>query len=403
MRVSLTAPDPVLGPWAKGVPPRLWGLPLTSVASARARLSEFITPVLTLGTEQLGHNERVVATWAREHNVLLAPHGKTTMTPALWQRVLAEGAWGITLATPWQVELGVSVGLRNIMLANDLTDRAAARRISEHAANGVRIISWVDSLETVALLRGHGGPAPLELMVDLGSDDGRTGARGVAEAVVVAEAIAAADDLTFVGVAGYEGPFGATRADQGAVDAYLRTLVEAYERTHHLVSGRAIVSAGGSTWPDRVAAILGGLNADVIIRSGAYQVHDDGLYLRESPFGRVTDEGLHSAMHVFSRVVSHPEPNLAILDAGRRDVSFDQDLPEPQLVVGEGPIAARITALNDQHAFLRSDGEAPKVGSIVRLGLSHPCTVFDKWRVVLLVDDPDALDPLVIGMVATCF
>lgn len=399
----LTIPDPVLGPWAKGVPPRLWGMPLSHVASARARLSEFITPILTIGTAELGHNERTVARWAADAGVLLAPHGKTTMAPALWARLLTEGAWGITLATPWQVEFGVSVGLRNIILANDLTDLQAATRISQHIADGARIIAWTDSVAGVERLSLHRGPAPIELFVDVGGAEGRTGARSADEAVAVAEAIAATDNLAFAGVAGYEGPFGGSRADAGAVDAFLRTLCEVHDRTAHLVRGRPIVSAGGSAWPDRVAEILGGLDSDVIVRSGAYQFHDDGLYRRTSPFGRVTGAPLQSAMHVFSRVVSQPEPGLALLDAGRRDVSYDIDLPEPQLVVGRGPIDGRITALNDQHAFLRTDGEAPAVGEVVRLGLSHPCTALDKWRVLVLVDDPDAADPLVVGAVATCF
>ncbi|WP_244632444.1 hypothetical protein [Microbacterium sp. Se63.02b] len=97
-------------------------------------------------------------------------------------------------------------------------------------------------------------------------------------------------------------------------------------------------------------------------------------------------------------MVSQPEDGLALLDAGRRDVPFDLDLPVPQSVEGE------VTALNDQHAFLRlADAATTAVGDVVRLGLSHPCTAFDKWRVVAVIDDPDAPDPRVIGAVATCF
>jgi D-serine deaminase-like pyridoxal phosphate-dependent protein len=139
--------------------------------------------------------------------------------------------------------------------------------------------------------------------------------------------------------------------------------------------------------------------ADVVLRSGAFQIHDDGFYSRMSPFGALTGTApLRSAMHVWARVVSQPEDRLALLDAGRRDVPFDIDLPVPQTVDGE------ITALNDQHAFLHlADGASAAVGDVVRLGLSHPCTAFDKWRVVVLIDDPDADDPRVTGAVATCF
>lgn len=97
-------------------------------------------------------------------------------------------------------------------------------------------------------------------------------------------------------------------------------------------------------------------------------------------------------MYAYARVVSMPEPGLALLDAGKRDVPFDEGLPvplavAPQLGEAERPLDGEITALNDQHAFLRHRGEAPlALGDVVTLGLSHPCTAFDKWRLIPIVD-----------------
>jgi D-serine dehydratase len=49
-------------------------------------------------------------------------------------------------------------------------------------------------------------------------------------------------------------------------------------------------------------------------------------------------------------------------------------------------------ALNDQHAYLHFNPQAPQdgqpfVGQIIGSGISHPCTTFDKWRWMPLVDD----------------
>ena len=107
-------------------------------------------------------------------------------------------------------------------------------------------------------------------------------------------------------------------------------------------------------------------------------------------------------MHAWARVVSHPEPGLALLDAGRRDLPFDQDLPEPQCRLRPGGeltklLGASISSLNDQHAFLRlADGDDVDVGDIVRLGLSHPCTALDKWTLIPELDDSTTADPLVV-------
>nr|WP_236571141.1 alanine racemase [Microbacterium hydrocarbonoxydans] len=406
--MPLQIPDPTLGPWAKGFSARAAGLRLSEVEGAGLHLSDMSTPVLTVHEAALAHNEKTVFSWAAECGVLLAPHGKTTMAPALWQRLLDAGAWGISVATPWQAEVAVDAGVDTVLIANGLTDTRAARGLGTLLAadEDLRILCWADSVVAVHLLADAGIDAgrPLDVLVELGGVGGRTGARTVEEGERIAQAIRATPGLRLAGVTGYEGPFGPDRtaASVTAVDEYLATLVDLHSRLDFPDGIRPVVSAGGSSFPDRAAAVLAPLGAgdvDVVLRSGAFQIHDDGFYSRMSPFGDITGtEPLRSAMHAWARVVSQPEPGLALLDAGRRDVPFDLDLPVPQSVAGE------ITALNDQHAFLQlADGAEVHPGDVVRLGLSHPCTAFDKWRVVAVIDDPDAADPRVIGAVATCF
>jgi D-serine deaminase-like pyridoxal phosphate-dependent protein len=405
--MPLQIPDPVLGAWTKGFPAHAAGLRLSEVADADLHLSDLVTPVLTVHEAALSRNEEIVFAWAADQGVLLAPHGKTTMAPALWQRLLDAGAWGISVATPWQAEVAVDAGVSTVLIANAVTDPAAVGRLGELLAadEGLRVLCWADSLDGVVILAEgmRDATRPLDVLVELGGAHGRTGARTVEEGERIAQAISAAPGLRLAGVTGYEGPFGPDRSETSvaAVDAYLRTLVELHARLEYPDDVRPVLSAGGSSFPDRAAAVLGTATAeaDVVLRSGAFQIHDDGFYSRMSPFGPLTGTPpLRSAMHAWSRVVSQPEDGLALLDAGRRDVPFDLDLPVPQSVAGE------ITALNDQHAFLSlADDATVAVGDVVRLGLSHPCTAFDKWRVVAVIDDPDVADPRVIGAVATCF
>lgn len=60
-----------------------------------------------------------------------------------------------------------------------------------------------------------------------------------------------------------------------------------------------------------------------------------------------------------------------------------------------------MSALNDQHAFLRGGDVA--VGDAVCLGLSHPCTAFGKWSLIPVVDDAEAAAPRVVDLVRTFF
>lgn len=405
--MSLHQSDPSIGPWAKAFPSRSHGLRVSEIADAGLTLSEFRTPVMTVHEAALAHNEDTVFEWASAHGVVLAPHGKTTMAPALWQRLLDAGAWGITVATPWQASIAIEAGVRRVLIANAVTDAAAAADLRDALAAdpGLRLLCWTDSVETVAILAGTGFDPqhPLDVLVELGGAGGRTGARTIDEGERIARAISGASGLRLAGVGGYEGPFGTDRSTRSvkAVDDFLGTIVALHERLSYEPGLRPILTAGGSAFPDRAAAVLSRAadTAEIVLRSGAFQIHDDGFYRRMSPFGSLTGTAaLRSAMHAWASVVSQPEGGLALLDAGRRDVPYDYDLPTAQSVEGE------IFALNDQHAFLRlAPGAQAPVGTVVRLGMSHPCTAFDKWRLVPVIDDPDAEDPRVIGAVATYF
>ena len=64
------------------------------------------------------------------------------------------------------------------------------------------------------------------------------------------------------------------------------------------------------------------------------------------------------------------------------------------------PPGHSITRLNDQHAFLRCPAGSPlAVGDLVGLGISHPCTTFDKWSLISVVND--TYD--VVGAIRTFF
>jgi D-serine deaminase-like pyridoxal phosphate-dependent protein len=396
----------------KAVPASAQGLTVGEFLDTRPRLDDLGTPLLTLDAEALEHNLATMADWAAGAGVLLAPHGKTTMAPALWQRQLWAGAWGITLANLPQLRVAIAYGVRRLMLANALVDPAGLAWISAwlDADEGLEFVSWVDSVRTVELmdsaLRAAGARRPVEVCVELGGQGGRTGVRDAGEALVIAEAVRSAPTLRLVGVGGYEGALAHDASSEGlaTVRGYLERIADVHGRLSY-ETGTPMVTAGGSTYFDQVVEILGGLAGDgtrVVLRCGAYVIHDDGFYRSLSPFsrGRAGERRLRAAMHGWARVTSAPEPGLALLDAGKRDLPFDEGLPEPQLVRGRGPepvAGARVTRVQDQHVYLR-DADV-RVGDVVRFGLSHPCTALDKWTLIPVV----AADGVVVDLVRTWF
>lgn len=403
--------DEVVDHRFKGLPPDADGMTLGALAAERRNLftGGFTTPVLALSTERLEHNLAAMEAYTARHGLAFAPHGKTSMAPQLFARQLARGAWGVTLAVPHQVRVARAFGVPRVFLANELVDAAALRWIADELDRDpeFRFLCYVDSLRGVALmdeaLRAAGATRPVDVVIELGAGDGaRTGVRTEDECSAVADAVAHADTLRLVGVAGYEGEV--PGADLDRVTAWLRrltALVTAFDAAGRFADlDEIVVSAGGSAWFDAVATVfaeLPELSAPVLklLRSGAYVSHDVGHYSERTPFNRVPDEGgLEAALGLWTQVVSRPEPGQAFLNAGKRDAAYDLKLPEPHRVRGaDGTVRAAtgitVTALSDQHAWSAiADGTALEVGDWVELEMSHPCTMFDKWQLIALTE-PD--------------
>ncbi|GGX28431.1 amino acid deaminase [Streptomyces chartreusis] len=405
----------------KGLPPDADCLTVAELTAQRRNLftGGFATPVLALSAERLEHNLDLMETYAARHGLAFAPHGKTSMAPQLFQRQIEHGAWGITLAVPHQVRVARAYGTERIFLANELVDAAALRWIAAEltADPAFRLVCYVDSVRGVELmdaaLRDAGATRPVDVVVELAAGEGaRTGVRTEAECAAVADAVAGVSTLRLVGVAGYEGEV--PQADPERVHAWLRRLVSLaveFDKAGRFAGlEEIVVSAGGSAWFDAVADVFAEipeLSVPVLklLRSGAYVSHDDGHYRKLTPFNRVPQEGaLEPAFRLWTQVVSRPSPEQAFVNAGKRDAAYDLDLPFAQVVRRDGAerpaTGISVTALSDQHAWLATTAEADlEVGDWLGLGLSHPCTSFDKWQLIPLAE----ADGTVVDYIRTFF
>jgi D-serine deaminase-like pyridoxal phosphate-dependent protein len=350
-------------------------------------------PVCVLHEDALTHNLATMARWCTAHGVQLAPHGKTHMSPQLLARQVAAGACAVTVATIGQARLYRAFGVSTIMLANELVDAAGLRWLAGELNRDpdFRLFCWADSVRGVdlmsAALCAAGTRRPVDVCVEVGVAGGRTGVRTADEVDAVARAVVDSAGLRLVGIAGYEGGLGhdVSPAARTRVADYLHTMRTAVLRLlDEFETEDIIVTAGGSTHFDLVADVLAGdwparRTVETIVRSGCYLTHDDGLYARTTPLGPAA---FRPALTVWAQVCSTPEPDLALLTMGRRDVPFDQDLPAPRTLP-----AGNVVKLNDQHAFLRpGPGAQVRVGDWLEFGVSHPCTLFDKWRLIPVLD-----------------
>lgn len=372
-------------------------------------------PVAVLRESRVQHNLQWMKAFIQSYGLKLAPHGKTTMSPALFHRQLAEGAWGITLATAPQIQAAYEFGVRRVIMANQLVGRANMAIISRLLQNPeFQLYVIVDSAPNVAQLGEFFAQQGqrLHLLLELGVAGGRTGIRDEATRTAVLETIAQyPQSLLLAGIEVYEGVL----KDAAAIRAFLQHAVVELTRLvaeQRLTAEVAILTGAGSAWFDLVAeewsAVELGRPLDIILRPGCYLTHDVGIYKAaetriqaSNPVACRMQSSLLPALQLWAYVISLPEPGLAILGLGKRDAAFDAGLPVPALhyrpradgqadpdALVPAPADWQLTAMMDQHAFMRIDPQADlRVGDMLAFDISHPCLTFDKWRQLLLVDD----------------
>jgi len=414
----------------KGYPLSSLALPISAIGAQRWSLlaGDLPLPLAVIRDSALAHNHAWMRDFTASTGVLLAPHGKTTMAPQIFAQQLAAGAWGITVANVQQLGICVRFGVRRVIMANQLLGAAEVDAVIrlQDAHPDLEFHFLIDSLAQLASIENLAGSAgansfarveptsrKLTALVELGVPGGRTGARTLDEALAVARAIAASSIVALSGLECYEGlqVTGDSGRDEIVVAGLMQRVHDvalACDREGLFAGPTIILTAGGSAAFDIVARDLPmQLSKPVvtILRSGCYVTHDSGFYNRmlegvkaRSGAAWQSRPGLQPALEVWSRVQSCPEPGLALLTMGKRDASFDLEMPiaskryRPGTDTAPQPVPAswKIANMNDQHAYLRFpvDGDAaPQVGDLVGCGISHPCTTFDKWRALFTVDD----------------
>jgi D-serine dehydratase len=405
----------------KGLPFRDQSVSVDEIGRQRwSLLSEDLPlPVAVLRREALANNSRWMREFIAHTGAKLAPHGKTTMSPQLFAMQMADGAWGLTLATIHQVRVARAAGIQRIILANELVGRSDIAYALDELQNhpSFDFYCLVDSLEgaqrltDAAVARAIG--RPLKLLIEIGYPGGRAGCRDVDTALSVARALKpAAPYVALCGVEGFEGLHQSLPAEEAErqVRQFLQRIVSAAERidAEGLFSAdEVILTAGGSAFYDIVVDVFGSAQlrraASVVLRSGCYLTHDTGMYERSfralnqrSGIAQHIPGQFESALEIWAYVLSVPEPGRAILGAGRRDFGHDAGLPVPLKHFRPGSDtkpnnlagAWEIAAVNDQHAHLLVPaGANVRVGDMIGLGVSHPCTTFDKWQLLYIVDD----------------
>jgi D-serine dehydratase len=391
----------------KGIPSQTTAFPLEDIGSRgwSIRDGDLPLPLLVVNAAALQHNIAVMQRYCDQHGVYLAPHGKTTMSPQIFRRQLDAGAWGMTVATVEQLAVYRRYGVRRAILANQVAGAGNLRVLARELqlSPDLELSVFVDSVQGVRDLEVMARDElrrPIDVLLEIGYDGGRTGARDSSAVEAICAELAVSPHVRLSGVAAFEGllPDLHSRHD-GQIRKLLRDLTQLIDRllAQQRLPDAFIVTAGGSAAFDLVVEELTGRwpGATVILRSGCYVTHDHGLYAVTSPLAGGPDP-FRPALELWAYVQACPEPGLAYATFGRRDAPYDTGLPTAiaRIARGEKEKASVdgivVESLNDQHARLRVPLESDlAVGDTLIFGISHPCSAFDRWKLLMLVDEDD--------------
>jgi D-serine dehydratase len=417
------APDSRIAPFHKGLGSFERPLDPGEIAGLGWNLlrEDLSLPTAVLYRDKLLHNLNWMQEFITAYKVKLAPHGKTTMTPRLFEMQLQAGAWGITLATTHQTRIAYEHGVRRVLMANQLVGKqnmAIIARLLEDP--GFEYFCLVDSAQQIDQLGAyfHSAGRRLQVLMELGVDGGRAGVRDHRQLQFTLDALERwRETIALSGIEIYEGVLD----DEEAIRDFLQRAVSVtreLQQMRRFDRDPVLLSGAGSAWYDLVAEAFTGASlgdsVEIVLRPGCYLTHDAGVYreaqekiLLRNPIAKRMRSGLVPALQLWAYVQSVPENEKAIIALGKRDAAFDAGLPRPVLHHRPGhaaPVAApanwALTRMMDQHAFLQiHEGDDIRVGDMIGFDISHPCLTFDKWRCLPVLD----ADYSVVDVVQTYF
>lgn len=422
-KVEADIPGMIVGSLNKGLGAMDGPLSASQIVEQRWNLlhEDLSLPTAVLYEDKLAHNLSWMQQFIQAYGVNLAPHGKTTMAPALFTRQLQTGAWGITLATAHQSRVAYEHGVRRVLMANQMVGKQNMEIVSQLLRDQkFEFYCLVDSAQQADQLGQFFSSRRqrLNVLIELGVDGGRAGIRNPQQLDELLDVIHQwRDAIAICGVELYEGVL----QDETAIRTFLNHALELaaqLAKGDHFDRNPAILSGAGSIWYDVVAEVFSAADIayplEIVLRPGCYLTHDVGAYrqaqekiLSRNPIAKKMQSGLLPALQLWAYVQSIPEKEKAILTLGKRDAAFDSGLPTPSLHYRPGPAAPRpcprdweLIRMMDQHAFMKiSESDDVRVGDMIGLDISHPCLTFDKWRYLPVLDSSYQ----VIDMVQTFF
>ena len=356
-------------------------------------LEEVDTPALLIDLDAFERNLQHMAGAVAGSSVRLRPHAKTHKCAVIAQRQMALGAVGVCCQKVGEAEAMVYGGVSNVLISNQVVGAAKLKRLAALAQQAQIYVCADDAgnvgdLSEVAV--AYKIKLPVLVEIDVGAR--RCGVEPGDSALGLAQQIDKAPGLRFAGLQAYQGRAQHLRSFEERRQA-IGEAVEQVQLTANLLSQHGlecelVSGAGSGTY---VFEAESGVYNE--LQAGSYIFMDVDYGKNLAADGTPWREFEHS-LFVYVTVMSRPNPDWAVVDAGLKALSVDSGLP----VMADLPQAEYVGA-SDEHGkvLLHDPDSSVRLGDKLRLIPGHcdPTVNLYDWYVGLRNNRVEALWPIV--------
>lgn len=363
-------------------PPAEIGMPLDAVD----------TPALLVDLEAFERNLQRLAVAVEDKPVRLRPHAKTHKCPVIALRQIALGAVGVCCQKVSEAEAMVYGGVSNVLISNEIVGVQKLQRLAA-LAQQAQVYVCADDAQNVAQLNDVAVAYKIRLpvLVEINVGANRCGVEPGEAALTLAQQIAQAPSLRFAGLQAYHGSaqhirdFEQRRAAIGMAVEQVQHTINVLHR--HGLDCELISGAGTGTYQFEAASQV--YNE---LQAGSYIFMDVDYALNLGENGTPWHAFEHS-LFIYTTVMSRPNSEWAVVDAGLKALSVDSGLPH----VADMPQVEYSGASDEHGKLLLHDAACPlQIGDKIRLIPGHcdPTVNLYDWYVGLRNNRVEALWPI---------
>jgi D-serine deaminase-like pyridoxal phosphate-dependent protein len=323
-------------------------------------ITDVDTPAVIIDLDRVEANIAKLQDYLTSKGIANRPHIKTHKLPLLAHKQVRAGAVGITVQTLGEAEVMAAAGIEDILITYNLLGDEKARRLAGVARMVPNLRVALDNEAALDSVRRAGAMADrtIGVLVEFESGKRRQGVMEPEQALALAKRARKSNYVEFVGLLTY--PCGPQAA------AFIARATELFAAAKVAIP---VVSAGGTPNMWRAHEVAGLTE----YRAGTSVYHDR----RSVGHGSAMFDEV--ALHVHVRVVSRPERDRAVIDAGSKVLT--SDTVPASIGLGYGHVLeypeAVISELSEEHAVvdLSACSERPEVGERLRVVPNHVCPV----------------------------